>query len=67
MAESRKFYVSDLSDAIDGLRGFSELLNLAADSQGVVAPLPLYQLLNPLLDRFSRICDDLQGVNHAAP
>lgn len=61
--ESRILNVSDLDDAIQGLRGLSSLLNLAADSQGTLDPLPLYQLLNPLLDRMTRICNDLQRAH----
>lgn len=56
----RHFGLDDLEDAMGGLRGLCELLNLAADSnQGSLDPLRLYQLLIPLLNRFELIVQDM--------
>lgn len=60
-APVRRYGISDFEDALDGLRGFSELLNLAADSQGSPDPLRLYQLLNPLLHKMEQVFEE---VNH---
>lgn len=55
----RRYGISDFEDALEGLRGFSELLNLAADSQGSPDPLRLYQLLNPLLHKIEQIFEEV--------
>lgn len=59
-APLRRYGVSDFEDALEGLRGFSELLNLAADSQGAPDPLRLYQLLNPLLHKMDQVFEDMK-------
>ena len=58
----RHFGLDDLEDAMEGLRGLCELLNLAADSNsGGLDPLRLYQLLILLLNRFELIIQDMSA------
>ena len=67
LAPARRYGISDFEDALDGLRGFSDLLNLASDSTEAPDALRLYQLLNPLLRKMERVFEDMKQHRELRP